>query len=181
MPRKMKKIIPFLVVLTILASCKKEIVKTPDHLIEKEKMINIMYDLSILEGIRTINSGSIDNLKIYSNDYIYKKYKIDSVQFVQNNIYYASDYKEYKAMFEQIKSRLDKNKSLMETLVKIESKKITAQKIAEGKLKAKKIADSIKKAKEDLKIKKVADSIKKFKVAKAVDSIKKAKKKKKVL
>jgi len=177
----MKKIIPFLVVLTILASCKKEIVKTPDHLIEKEKMINIMYDLSILEGIRTINSGSIDTLKIYSNDYIYKKYKIDSVQFVQNNIYYASDYKEYKAMFEQIKSRLDKNKSLMETLVKIESKKITAQKIAEGKLKAKKIADSIKKAKEDLKIKKVADSIKKFKVAKAVDSIKKAKKKKKVL
>jgi hypothetical protein len=100
---------------------------------------------------------------------------------VQNNTYYASDYKEYKLMYETIKSRIEKNKSLMDSIVKIENKKILAQKAAKEKLKAKKVADSIKKVKDAIKIKKVADSIKKIKVAKTLDSIKTAKKKKKAL
>jgi len=180
----MKKIIPFLVLLTILFSCKNEIVKKPNRLIEKEKMVNVMYDLSILEAIRNQNPNSLETRKINPTEYIYKKHKIDSIQFVQSNAYYASDYKEYKLMYDQVKSRLDKRKSSVESLVKIESKKSKARKIAEGKLKAKKVADSIKKAKKEIKIKKESDSIKKIKelkVAKIIDSIKKAKKKKKTL
>ncbi len=177
----MKKIIPFFTILTILCSCKNEIVKKPNHLIERNKMVDIMYDMSILEGIKTVNPSSLDTFKINSNNYIYKKYKIDSLQFAQNNIYYASDYKEYKLMFEEIKSRLDKNSSLMESVVKIENKKIAARKLAEEKAKAKKVADSMKKAKKEIKLKKVADSIKKIKTAKTLDSIKKIKKKKKLL
>ena len=187
----MKKIIPLLVVVSILVSCKKDIVKTPDHLIEKNKMINIIYDLSILESVKTTNPTSLDSFKINPTEYIYKKHKIDSVQFAQNNIYYASDYKAYKAMFEQIKSRLEKNKSLMDTLIKIESKKITSQKNKEGKLKAEKKAktkiktnkgsDSIKKLKKGTILKKETDLTKRITNIKAVDSIKKSKKKKKFL
>lgn len=157
---KTKIIFLFLIVFSILASCKKEVVKTPKNPIEKEKMVNIMYDLSLLESIKIQNPKALDSFKINSNQYIYKKYKIDSAQFAQNNIYYAADYKEYKKMYEQVKSRLDKNVTAAEILIKIESKKITAQKIAEGKLKTKKVNDSIKKAK--LKIAKEIDSIKKI-------------------
>ena len=39
-------------------------------------------------------------------DYIYKKYKIDSVQFSKSNKYYASDIDEYKKMFEKVKEKL---------------------------------------------------------------------------
>lgn len=159
---KTKIILPLLVILTILASCKNEVVQKPDNLIEKEKMVNIMYDLSVLEAIKIQNPSSLDTFKINSNEYIYKKYKIDSAQFAQSNIYYASDYKEFKKMFEEIKFRLDKNKSLTETLIKDKKKKALLLEKAKKKAKLKKEADSIKKVKQNL--------------AKELDSIKKTKK-----
>ena len=180
---KTKKILPFLVVLSILLSCKKELVKTPNHLIEKEKMVNIMYDLSILEAIKIQNPSSLDSFNINSNEYIFKKYKIDSLQFAQSNIYYAADYKGYSKMFEQIKARLDKNKSQVDSLVKDKKKKDSLRAKTKKKLKLKREEDSIKKVKA-LKIKKEKDSIKKakdLKAAKSADSFKKAKKKKPVL
>ena len=79
----------------------------PDNLIEKDKMIDILYDISLLEAIKSQNiSGGISNKN--ANTYLYKKYKIDSIQFAQSNKYYASDIEEYKKMFEEVKSRLEK-------------------------------------------------------------------------
>lgn len=180
----MKIIVPFLAFLTLLASCKKEIAKEPNHLIEKDKMVSIMYDLLILESIKVQNPSSLDSFKINSNDYIYKKHKIDSIQFAQSNIYYAADYKEYKKMFEQLKSRLDKDITVTESSIKLQKKKALLLEKAKKKLKIKKEADSIKKAKQEIKIKKEADSIKKkneLKAVKKADSLKKLKKKKPVL
>lgn len=181
---ELKKILLFLVVLSMLFSCKKELVKTPNRLIEKDKMVNIMYDLALLEAIKIQNPSSLDSFKINSNDYIFKKYKIDSLQFAQNNIYYAADYKEYKKMFEKIKSRLDKNKISVEKLIKNKKKKEDLLKKKQQKLKIKRETDSIKKVKRDLKLKKECDSIKKakaLKVSKTADALKKAKKKSPVL
>ncbi len=79
----------------------------PEKLIEKDKMVDILYDLSLLEAIKSQNiNGGISNES--ANDYLYKKYKIDSIQLVQNNKYYAADVEEYKKMFEEVKSRLAK-------------------------------------------------------------------------
>lgn len=158
-----KIILPFLIFLSTFASCEKEVVNTPKNLIEKEKMVDVMYDLSILEAIKIQNPSSLDTFKINSSKYIYKKHKIDSVQFVQNNIYYAADYKEYKKMFEQVKSRLDKNVIVTEAFIKNKKKKDLLLKQAKRKMKLKKEKDSIKKAKQKLKIDKAADSIKKIK------------------
>ncbi|WP_395050863.1 DUF4296 domain-containing protein [Flavobacterium sp.] len=160
---KIKKILPLLIVLSIFLSCKKEIIKTPNHLIEKEKMVNIMYDLSLLEAIKIQNPTSLDTFNINANDYIFKKYKIDSIQFAQSNIYYAADSEEYNKMFEKMKARLDKNKSLVETLIKNKKKKDDLLKKKKEKLKIKREADSIKKVKKELKTAKEADSIKKVK------------------
>ena len=155
----MKKIASFFIILIILVGCKKELVKEPKHLIEREKMVNIMYDLSLLEAMKVENPVLMDSFKYNSNQYIYKKYKIDSVQFAQSNIYYAADYKEYEKMYIQIKARLDKEKTLVNSLMKAEAKKemLKAKKLK--KLKVKKEADSIKKAK--LKTAKESDSLKK--------------------
>lgn len=159
----MNKILPFIVVLILLFSCKKELVKAPDHLIEKDKMVNIMYDLSLLEAIKVQNPSSIDSFKLNSNEYILKKYKIDSLQFAKSNVYYAADYKGYKKMFEEIKTRLDKNKSLVDSVVKVKRKKDSVLAKAKKKLKLKKEADSIKKVKKELKFNKETDSIKNYK------------------
>lgn len=172
-----KKILLFLVVLSMLFSCKKELVKTPNRIIEKEKMVDIMYDLALLEAIKIQTTSVVDTLKINSNDYIFKKYKIDSLQFAQNNIYYAADYKECKKMFEKIKSRLDKNKINVEKLIKQNKKKEDLLKKQKQKLKIKRESDSIKKLKKDLKLKKAKD----LKTPKTLDSLKKVKKKSTVL
>ncbi|WP_269240841.1 DUF4296 domain-containing protein [Flavobacterium limnophilum] len=152
----MKKILPFLAILAFFISCKKELAKEPKRLIEKEKMVDIMYDLSLLGAMRSQNSVLLDSFKNNSNEYIYKKYKIDSTQFAQSNIYYAADYKEYKKMYEQVKSRLEKDKTLTEAAIKVENKKALLLEKKNKKLKLKKEADSIKKAKDF--IKKVKDS-----------------------
>ncbi|HEY6144512.1 MAG TPA: DUF4296 domain-containing protein [Flavobacterium sp.] len=156
----MKKIIvPFLVGLLIFVSCKKEIAETPDHLIEKDKMVDIMYDLSLLGAMRSQNPALLDSFKNNSNEYIYKKHKIDSIQFTQSNIYYAADFKEYKKMFERVKLRLDENKKLTESAIKNEKKKADLLEKGKEKSLTQKEKDSIEKAK--LNTAKVTDSIKK--------------------
>jgi hypothetical protein len=89
----------------LLFGCTSSIEK-PKNLIEKEKMINVLYDLSLLQAIRSQNiGGGIDNKSI--NSYIFKKYKIDSIQLAQSNKYYASDMDEYKKIFEGVKAKLE--------------------------------------------------------------------------
>ena len=119
----MRKIIPFLAILTLLISCKDEVVKKPERLIKRDVIVNVMYDLAVLEAIKYQNPASLDTFKINSRDYIYKKYKIDSLQFAKSNVYYASDYEDYKLMFEQITKRLDANKKSVDSLLNLDKKK----------------------------------------------------------
>lgn len=143
----MKKIIPFFIVLLVFFACKKELVEEPKNLIERDKMIDIMYDLSLLEAMRMENPILMDSFKNNTNQYIYKKYKIDSVQFAQSNIFYAANFKEYEKMYNQVKSRIDLNKIQIDSTKKIETKKKMLKEKAVKKQKQKKEADSIKKAK----------------------------------
>jgi hypothetical protein len=81
-------------------------VEKPKNLIAKDKMIEILYDISLLEAIKTQNiNGGIRNKT--ANEYLYKKYQVDSVQLAQSNKYYAADVEEYKKMFEEVKKRLE--------------------------------------------------------------------------
>jgi hypothetical protein len=103
-------------------SCNNTIEK-PKNLIEKDKMTKILYDLSLLDAMKNqYIEGGISNQK--ANDYIYKKYKIDSIQFSQNNKYYASDVKNYKKMFEKVKDRLQNESNKLDTLMKKKGEKV---------------------------------------------------------
>ena len=119
----MKKGVLFFILISLILSCKEEVVKKPENLIEKEIMVDVMYDLALLEAIKYQSPNALQAHKINPDEYIYKKYKIDSAQFVQSNMYYASDYKEYKKMYDQINSRLVKNRSLLEEAIKNEKDK----------------------------------------------------------
>jgi hypothetical protein len=139
----MNKIIICFVLLSLILSCKEEVIKKPENLIEKEVMVDILYDLSLLEAINFQTSKSLEKYKLTPSEYIYQKYKIDSLQFAQNNMYYAADYKAYKKMNEQINTRLDKNKILIEAALEKEKKR--ALLLEKSKPKLKKKADSLSK------------------------------------
>ena len=88
-----------------VAGCNSGAIAEPKNVIERDVMVDIIYDLSVLEAMRSINaSGTINYPK--ANDYIKKNYKIDSLTFAQNSKFYASNPKEYKKMYDEVKERL---------------------------------------------------------------------------
>ncbi|MGO4904713.1 DUF4296 domain-containing protein [Flavobacterium sp. W20_MBD1_R3] len=119
----MKKNILFLAVMMLLVSCKDEVIQKPDRLIDKDVMVDIMYDLSILEAIKYQNPASLDTFKINPRAYVFTKYKIDSLQFAKNNVYYASNYEDYKLMFDEITKRLEDTRQITDSLLNLEKKK----------------------------------------------------------
>ena len=124
----------FFGIIALLISCKEEVVKKPDNLIEKEVMVDVLYDLSLLEAIKFQSTKPLETYKVAPSQYIYQKYKIDSVQFFRSNMYYAADYKVCKKMNEQINERLNKNKILTEAIIKKEKKKALLLEKAKSKL-----------------------------------------------
>ncbi len=103
-------------VLLLILGCKDAVISKPQNLIEEDKMENIIYDLALLEGIKSYNPGNFQNIK--SNEYVYKKYKIDSLQFVKSTQFYASDISKYKAMYERVQKRLDDKKNPLDLFFK---------------------------------------------------------------
>jgi hypothetical protein len=160
----MKKIAFIFALVILCLSCNKDLVEEPENLVDKKVMGDIWYDMAILEAVKYHNPNALYTNGINPKTYIFKKYKIDSLQFAKSNAYYATDYREYKKMFDDLSDRLKKDKTAVDLLIDKEVKKEVALK----KAKAKKVQDSIKKAKktQEIKIKKEKDSILKAKTEK---------------
>lgn len=121
----MKKGILIFALLVSFVGCRKEeTVKAPKKLIDKAVMVNVFYDLALLEASKYQMMSKTEYQKISPKEFIFKKYKIDSAQFSQSNIYYASSIEEYKAMFEQVQKRLQTNSDKMDTIIKQKQKKL---------------------------------------------------------
>ncbi|SHL84784.1 DUF4296 domain-containing protein [Flavobacterium chilense] len=119
----MKNCILILLILLLSVSCKKDLVKQPARLIERGKMIDIMYDLSLLDAMKYQSPATIDSINTDPTKFILKKYKVDSLQFAESNKYYATDYENYKDMFDEIGKRLAVTQRATDSIVKIEEKK----------------------------------------------------------
>lgn len=97
----------FLFVALFVASCSKNPVPKPDNLLDEETMVDIIYDISILQA----TDGSMPNKLIENNikmdQYIFDKYKIDSITYRQNQLYYAGDARKYKKLYKKVLERLE--------------------------------------------------------------------------
>jgi hypothetical protein len=96
--------------------CQKNKVEKPEKLINEETMVDILYDLAILDAVKSQNISETEN-SINTGKYIYNKYKIDSLQFVQNNKYYATQIDDYKKMYESVKRRLEQKMKVTDSLL----------------------------------------------------------------
>jgi hypothetical protein len=102
----MKKIGAFFLLFAILISCQKPAVPKPDNLIDEDVMVDIMFDISILEAMKSQKGDVLEANAINPNTYIFKKYKIDSLQFANSDKFYASDIKKYKGIFDKVNKRI---------------------------------------------------------------------------
>lgn len=113
---KMKKIGVVLAIAIGLGACTNGPEK-PEKFIEEDQMIAILYDVAVIDAIKSYNLNTTHDYPINTQEYIYKKYQVDSVQFAQNNQYYAADMVHYKKMYEQINQRLEAEKKKYEAAV----------------------------------------------------------------
>jgi hypothetical protein len=103
----MKKLVTIFLLFAILISCQKPAVSKPDNLINEEVMVDIMYDISILEAMKSQKVVVLESNEINPSTYIYKKYKVDSLQFANSDKFYASDIKKYKEIFDKVNKRME--------------------------------------------------------------------------
>lgn len=93
----------------------------PDNLISEDKMIEILYDMSLISVSKGINKRIIENNGMKPKKYILKKHNIDSIQFVASNEYYSKDLETYLSIYEEVLKKLQSNREIV--IDTIESKK----------------------------------------------------------
>lgn len=113
----MKNWLVFFLLVLILGSC-QEIDRTPkpENLIPEPKMVDVLTEVSLLHGARSYNKTLMDEKGIEPYPYIWEKFSIDSLQFVRSNNYYSENYKQYKRIYDSVKSRLENLKVEYDTL-----------------------------------------------------------------
>ena len=111
----MRKIL-FLIPLIFLFSCGEEVIKKPIDLISKEKMIDILYDLALINAAKTTGPQVMEDRNFVPMQFIYDKYEIDSIQFVSSDLYYASLPLEYEEIYKKVENRIVKEREKFEKL-----------------------------------------------------------------
>lgn len=106
----MKKTLLILLLSVLAAGCGRETAPKPKHLLKEEDMVNILYDISLLQAISSYQPLALDSGKVDIKNYIYKKYAIDSATFAQNQAYYASSLEKYEGIQKRLSERLAKEK-----------------------------------------------------------------------
>ena len=97
----MKKYLIFFILVT---GCYSDI---PDNLISEKKMESIIFDIMILNA----SSGydlKIDN-NLLSDELIFKKYDIDSLQFYESELYYSRNRKIHFDIYSNVKKRITRS------------------------------------------------------------------------
>ncbi len=131
----MKKLnmISYIIVLIIITfSCNERKLNKPKKFIDKSTMINLIFDMKVAEKTKNIT----DKYKKKNQDYlsfVYEKYKIDSLQFKENNDYYTENLGLYREIYKAVQQRLNdsivkykkikKNKDSLARLKKEEKRK----------------------------------------------------------
>lgn len=119
----MKNIILLLVVL-LLFSCNENPVKKPSNLLDKDQMENVLFDIYILQAANSFAPNDLSKNNIKNNEFIFKKYNIDSTTLAQNQLYYASDIKAYEKITNKILARIEILQKETDTLNRIKNTEV---------------------------------------------------------
>lgn len=134
---KVKNIGCYLLAAVLLVSCAEKVIEPPEYLIPKEKMTDILYDLAILNAAGSTNPEALKNNDIEIMPYLFEKYGIDSVQFSESDLYYASVPLEYEGIYKTVQARLEDKITVLD-----EERK---EKTEKARQRSQQVRDSLKK------------------------------------
>ncbi len=110
--RKSFRLISLLIIVLICFSCGKRdniLADAPDNVIPREKMINVLVDLHLIEASMAQYYGVPLDMKMKAATYyavLYKKYSITHSQLVNSLYYYSIDLKYFGKLYQEVITRL---------------------------------------------------------------------------
>ena len=91
-------------------------VKKPNNLIGEKKMETILYDLSIINSIKSSKYKNPTYSDLSIDSYIYKKHGVDSLQLIQSESYYSKMPRIYLKIYNNVEKRLNKTKDSLNNI-----------------------------------------------------------------
>lgn len=85
-------------------------------------MIDVLTELSLVYAARNYNKQKLENIGVKPDEYVYKKFNIDSLQFERSNNYYSEQHSQYERIYDSVKARIQKMKNRLDSLREIEVK-----------------------------------------------------------
>ena len=104
------------IILTILfVSCGNiDKPEKPKNLISKDKMANIILDISLLRSAEGTYKTKVENEGYSLEGYVFERHQIDSIQFALSNEYYSYDLDSYLKIYEKVEDSLKRLKEFYE-------------------------------------------------------------------
>jgi len=113
----MKKTIIFILTVWFFWNCTDT--PKPKNLISEDKMIDILYDVNMLQAIQNNDYKLLRSYDLKPETFIYKKYDIDSLQFIESHRYYISDIDRYEKIIEKV---IDRTKAKKDSISELNTK-----------------------------------------------------------
>lgn len=90
----------------------------PENLISKNEMVDILYDIALLNAIDNSYPHVLQSHDIKVMGFISEKYGVDSVQFAQSDLYYASLPVVYEEIYQTVEDRLGRKRDSVNEALK---------------------------------------------------------------
>ena len=114
----MRKYILLFLIISCLACDGSTPVEPPDEKMTTEMMENVFYDIMLMNAIKNSNYVDLAHKEYFTDQLIYEKYGIDSLQLAQNQTYYAQKPKLLKKIFENLEIRSKQMEDSIDTIMK---------------------------------------------------------------
>jgi len=96
-----------LLILFFIAGCQHvDKPEKPNNLIPKDKMVNVLADVYISNAARNVNTKILYTNGVKLDSFIYRKYKIDSLQFARSNAFYSANLETYGTIIKKVEDRV---------------------------------------------------------------------------
>tara|TARA_B110001452_G_scaffold63304_1_gene50084 strand:+ start:2151 stop:2627 length:477 start_codon:yes stop_codon:yes gene_type:complete len=152
-----------LISVLVFMSCGKSAVKKPANLIPENQMVEILFDVILINSAKGVNKQLLQNKIENPLNYIYRTHGIDSLQFTESNTYYTYHTDQYNTIYEKVESKLDIEKAAYEAIIDAQKRiKDSIKKSRKNKIDTTKIArEKIKPIKKSLLPSSKFDSLRK--------------------
>ena len=117
----------FLISVFTLSCTSNTIYKKPENLIPRDQMVEILVDMQLALGAKSIKN--IDgNKSVEYMHLVYEKHKIDSARFAESNFYYMTNIDEFNKVLRKTKSKIQAMKKEYEDIRKKQDSAINSNK-----------------------------------------------------